>query len=51
MSLTKVSYSMIQGDVINAIDYIPAGTTDYTASLQAAIAAAASITFTATYQV
>ena len=40
MSLTKVSYSMIQGGVINALDYIPAGTTDYTTSLQAAIDAA-----------
>lgn len=42
MSLTKVSYSMIAGDAINALDYgaDPTGATDSTAALQAAINAA-----------
>lgn len=42
MSLTKVSYSMIAGDAINALDYgaDPTGATDSTAAIQAAIDAA-----------
>jgi hypothetical protein len=42
MSLTKVPFSMIAGDAINALDYgaDPAGATDSTAAIQAAIDAA-----------
>ena len=44
MSLTKVTYSMIDGPAINLMDYIPTGTntatTDCTAFVQAAIDAA-----------
>lgn len=42
MSLTKVSYSMIQGAVFNALDYgaDPTGVADSTAAIQAAINAA-----------
>jgi len=42
MSLTKVSYAMIAGDAINALDYgaDPTGATNSTAALQAAINAA-----------
>lgn len=43
MSLTKVTYSMIQGQYVNVLDYGAdnTGTTDTTAAIQAAIAAAA----------
>ena len=48
MSLTKVSYSMIQGDVINAFDYMTpaqiADVTSNTASLNVATAVQAAIT-------
>ena len=39
MSLTKVSYSMIQGAVVNVLDFgaVGNGTTDDTAAIQAAI--------------
>jgi hypothetical protein len=42
MSLTKVSYAMIDGDAINALDYgaDPTGATDSTAAIQAAVNAA-----------
>ena len=44
MSLTKVTYSMINGPAVNLMDYIPTGTntatTDCTAFVQAAINAA-----------
>jgi hypothetical protein len=42
MALTKVSYAMIAGDAINALDYgaDPTGATDSTAAIQAAIDAA-----------
>lgn len=39
MSLTKVSYSMIQGECGNVYDYGPIGTGDDTATIQAAITA------------
>lgn len=42
MSLTKVSYSMIQGDVLNILDYgaVGDGATDNTAAITAALTAA-----------
>lgn len=42
MSLTKVSYSMIEGQYVNALDFgaDPTGTTDSYAALQAAVTAA-----------
>jgi hypothetical protein len=44
MSLTKVSFSMIQGAVFNVLDYgaDPSGTTDSAAAIQAAVTAASS---------
>ena len=40
MSLTKVSYSMIDGATVNVLDYgaDPTGATDSTAAFQAAVA-------------
>ena len=45
MSLTKVSYSMIQGGCANVLDYgaDPTGTTDSTTAIQAAVNASGSI--------
>jgi hypothetical protein len=51
MSLTKVSFSMIQGDIINVLDYgakgdsngTPGNGTDDTAAIQAAVTAAAAV--------
>lgn len=51
MSLTKVSYSMIQGDILNVLDYgakgdsngTPGNGTDDTSAIQAAVTAAAAV--------
>lgn len=50
MSLTKVSYSMIQGTPVNVLDYgaDPTGATDSTAALQAAFDYAGSISINET---
>lgn len=53
MSLTKVSYSMIQGEVVNVLDYGAdnTGATDSTSAIAAALATGKSVYFpTGTYQ-